>query len=239
MNDWPLIDLKEFASLGTIFGAVSTPLKLGLDALQALANVVGYHPKRIPFVERLGGGEEYRQALTLALHAAKTGGRIVLPELLDTLNSHYMAQTSRYNTHLHKLHFGKDIEKFLLDYAQYLQNTPEALLFSSHFRLTENDTNILENYRINVCGEISLVSPTMSIFNFRCQVADLFSHKKLVSACVSHWIKNKMEHRIAALEQHILNSSAQSIVQFSNRYEKTTNKPSFNKKSWSCHKRTL
>lgn len=220
MNDWPLIDLKELASLGTVFGAVSTPLKLGIDTLQALANIAGYHPRRIPFLDRLRGGEEYRQALALAMNAAKNGGVIALPELLDTLSSHYVSQMSSYNTHLHKLHFGEKIEKFLVDYAEHLQNTSEALLFSDYFNLTKSDSKLLENYRINSGGEISLVSSKLSIFDFRHQVAKLFLEKPFVSNCASDWLKNKTEKRIAALEQHFLNSPTNSMMQFSDRYKK-------------------
>lgn len=239
MNDWPLINFRELSSLSTIFGAVSAPLKLGIDILQALAKIVGYHSQRVPYFECLGGGEEYRRALGLAVEAAKTNGTIVVPELMSTLSSHYAMQNSRYNAQLHRLHFGKDIEEFLMDYATYLQNTAETVLFAQEYRLTDSDRHLLDSYQINSCGEISLSSANASIFTFRQKVARLFSEKRLNARSVKCWIRNKIAHlpddikkmqnRLEKLENKFLHSSlyfsrgqgssAALIAKFSERYQ--------------------
>lgn len=251
MSDWPLIDLKELASLGTIFGAVSAPLKLGIDALQALTEMVGCKYQRVPYLERLGGGEEYRQALSLAINATKTGKKIIVPELISTLRSHYMTQNSRYDTQLHKLHFGKELDEFLMDYVTYLQHTEEVNSFARDNLLTENDIQLLAQYCINPSGELSLASSETSMFTFRRQVGQLFSEKKLSSTSVKNWIKNKivsvpediesMKNRLEILENTFLNpttdlssepkSIAHLITKFSGRYQNPKAKKKINPRS--------
>jgi len=229
MSDWPLINLEELTNLGTVFGALSAPLKLGIDTLQTLATMVGHHSRRVLFLKRLGGGEKYRQALSLAIEAVKTGEAIKAPELRATLSSHYMTKNLSYDVQLHKLHFGKALSAFLIDYTAHLQNTTQETLFIQEHKLTKEDSQLLANYRINSFGEFFLVVPNTSIFIFRRKVAKLFLENKLKPTSVRSWLKRKManlphelenmENRLAALENSLnkqTDYSANASYSFSN-----------------------
>lgn len=195
MSDWPLIDVNDLASLSTVFGALSAPLKLGMDSLQGLAHLAGYRPQRIAYIERLGGGESYRQALALAIAAAKQEkGQITVS---TTLSSHYHSLNTSYDIALHSLHFGTAIENFLKEYRQYLHGTPSAALFFREKALTETDVAFFNNYNINAQGEVIQTATTTSIFASRTQVARFLIEKNLTGTCVMDWIKTKIGEVIA------------------------------------------
>lgn len=229
MHDWPQVDCHEFAALGTLFGALTAPLKLGSDVLQALAHIVGCSRQRTLFLERLCGGAGYHIALNLALRAVKTGGTMDLTSLMDAVSSHYRINPARYDAQLHLLHFGQDLACFLTDYAQYVQNTAQAHLFSAEFNLQEQEHALLRSYRINSAGEVFLPAAATSLFDFRRHIADLFSKPAFCATAVKEYIRNSMEKRMAALEQHFLPTSADLLVQFSDRYYKA---PSMQTNCW-------
>ena len=95
MTDWPLIQLNELQSLGTVVGALTTIPKLFMDGLQLMAKPFGMRADRVAFSERLLGGEEFRRALAMGVEAAqKNGGQITVPVIRDRLRSHYVSKFS-------------------------------------------------------------------------------------------------------------------------------------------------
>ncbi len=174
MTDWPLIQLDELQSLGTVFGAITAIPKLFMDSLQVIARHFGHRAERVTFSESLLGGEEFRRALDTGISIAEQdGGQVIIPNVIDMLKSHYVTRQEAYHHRLHLIHFGKLGAEFLVGYEQIIRVREDGVLFkafSEQYKLSEQFQTLLLTYQTDDQDQICLSDGNKSIYEFRAAV---------------------------------------------------------------------